>query len=80
MFGNFSNAELDAIIDAVKWSRAQLVEQNAHSFRKGDTVKFTDRRRRVTFTGTVDSVKIKFALVNTSQGRFNVPLNMLEAT
>jgi hypothetical protein len=79
MFGNFTNDELSSILDAVKWARSQLSKQNANSFRRGDTVKFTDRKRGVTFKGTVDSVKIKYALVQTPQGRYNVPLNMLES-
>jgi hypothetical protein len=79
MFGNFTNDELTSIIDAVKWARSQLSKQNARSFHRGDTVKFTDRRRGVTFTGTVDSIKLKYAFVQTAKGRYNVPLNMLES-
>jgi 50S ribosomal subunit-associated GTPase HflX len=45
----------------------------------GDTVKFTSNRNGLTYTGTVRKVKIKYILVDTNGGLFNVPANMLEA-
>ena len=79
MFGNFSNNELTSIIDAVKFARAQLTKQNKRAFQLGDTVKFTSNRNGLTYVGTVRKVKIKYILVNTPGGLFNVPANMLEA-
>ena len=79
MFGNFSNNELTSIIDAVKFARAQLTKQNKRAFQLGDTVKFTSNRNGLTYVGTVRKVKIKYILVNTPGGVFNVPANMLEA-
>lgn len=79
MFGNLSNVELNSIVDAVKYARAQLTKQNKRAFQLGDTVKFTSNRNGMTYTGTVRKVKIKFVLVNTPGGLFNVPANMLEA-
>jgi hypothetical protein len=32
----------------------------------------------MTYSGTVDKVKIKYILVRTNSGLFNVPANMLE--
>lgn len=79
MFGNLSNDELTSIIDAVKFARAQLSKQNKRSLMLGDTVKFTSNRNGVTYTGTVNKIKIKYILVRTPNGMFNVPANMLEA-
>ncbi len=79
MFGNLSNVELNSIVDAVKYARAQLTKQNKRSFQLGDSVKFTSNRNGLTYVGTVRKVKIKFVLVNTPGGLFNVPANMLEA-
>jgi len=79
MFGNLTNVELSSIIDAVKFARAQITKQQARALRVGDTVKFTSNRNGVTYKGTVDKIKIKFVLVNTPQGRYNVPASMLEA-
>jgi small-conductance mechanosensitive channel len=79
MFGNLTNVELSSIIDAVKFARAQITKQQARALRVGDTVKFTSNRNGVTYKGTVDKIKIKYVLVNTPQGRYNVPASMLEA-
>jgi hypothetical protein len=79
MFGNLSNVELNSIVDAVKFARTQLTKQNKRAFQLGDTVKFTSNRNGLTYVGTVRKVKIKFVLVNTPGGLFNVPANMLEA-
>jgi hypothetical protein len=79
MFGNLSNVELNSIVDAVKFARTQLTKQKTRSFKLGDTVKFTSNRNGMTYTGTVRKVKIKFVLVSTNAGVYNVPANMLEA-
>ena len=77
--GAFTNEDLNSIADAIKFARAQLAKQNARTFWNGDTVKFTSNRNGVTYTGTVEKIKLKYALVRTSNSRFNVPLSMLEA-
>lgn len=79
MFGNLTNSELSSVIDAVKFARAQMTKQKTRSFRVGTDVKFTSNRNGVTYSGTVEKVKIKFVLVRTNAGLFNVPANMLEA-
>jgi hypothetical protein len=79
MFGNLSNVELNSIVDAVKYARAQMTKQQTRSLQIGDTVKFTSNRDGITYNGTVDKIKLKFVHVRTSRGLFNVPANMLEA-
>ena len=79
MFGNLTNIELSSVIDAVKFARTQMTKQNARTFKSGDSVKFTSNRNGLTYVGTVNKVKIKFVLVKTNAGLFNVPANMLEA-
>lgn len=76
--GQFSSDELETIAQAVKFARNQLGRRNAGCFRPGDAVKFTSPRSGVTFRGTVDKVKIKYVLVATPQGRYNVPASLLE--
>lgn len=78
MFGNFSNDQLNSINDAVKYARAQLGKQVKRELVKGATVKFNSEKLGGVITGTVEKVKIKFVLVNTPRGRWNVPANMLE--
>lgn len=79
MFGNLTNDELSTVIDAVKFARAQLTKQKTRTFQLGDKVKFTSNRNGLTYVGNVRKVKIKFVLVSTPGGVFNVPANMLEA-
>lgn len=79
MFGNLTNDELNSVVDAVKFARSQMTKQKTRAFKIGDSVKFTSNRNGLTYVGTVRKVKIKFVLVNTPGGLFNVPANMLEA-
>ena len=81
MFGNFTNEQLNSIVAALKYARAQLAKQNKRGLVVGETVKFTSNRNGVTYSGTVDKVKQKFVLVRTTNSQlFNVPANMLEFT
>jgi len=78
MFGSFTNDELTSIGNAIRFARTSLVHQTKRQLTIGSKVKFTSNRNGVTYTGTVDKIKIKFVLVNTPQGRYNVPASMLE--
>lgn len=79
MFGGFTNAELEGVAEALRFARAQLTKATRRSLTTGDVVKFTSNRNGVTYQGTVEKVKLKYVLVSTPQGRYNVPANMLEA-
>ena len=76
--GQFTNEELDTIVQALKYARSQIGKRTVCSLLPGDTVKFTSPKTGVVFNGTVDRVKIKYILVNTPQGRYNVPANLVE--
>ena len=77
--GIYTNDDLNSIVDAIKYARAQLSKQNRRALVPGDTVKFTSNRNGMTYVGTVNKVKIKYILVRTPGGMFNVPANMVEA-
>lgn len=79
MFGDLTNVELNSVIEAVKWARAQMTKQNIRSISRGSKVKFTSNRDGRTYTGTVRKVAIKYVTVDTGQTLFRVPANMLEA-
>ena len=80
MFGNFTNAELNSIIDAVKFARASLTKQAKREFTVGSQVKFTSTKRGMTVQGTVEKVAIKYITVRDPvRGLWKVPANMLEA-
>jgi hypothetical protein len=77
-FGNLTNSDINAVVEAVKYARAQLTKQKARSFMAGDQVRFSTRGN--TFYGTIERVKLKNAFVKVGMSsRFNVPLNMLES-
>jgi hypothetical protein len=78
MFGNFTNDQLNSIVAALKYARAQRAKQQARALRAGDAVRFTSRGN--IFFGTIERVKLKNAFVRVGNAsRYNVPLNMLEA-
>ena len=77
--GQYTNAELDTITQAITFARTQIARKNTCVFRKGDTVKFTSNRNGQVYQGTVDKVNIKNILVRTHVGVYRVPANMLEA-
>jgi hypothetical protein len=79
MHGNWSNEELTLMIEAIKWRRAQLAKSVKNKLRLGDQVSFNSQKMGGPVTGTVESIKVKFATVNTARGRWRVPINMLEA-
>jgi small-conductance mechanosensitive channel len=77
MFGSLSNTELNSIIDAVKWARARITEQNKRNLSLGDVVTFRSSKTGGPVTGTVTKIAIKFVTVRTPQGLWKVPANML---
>jgi hypothetical protein len=79
MFGNFTNEQLNSIVSAVQYARAQLGKEKIRTFAKGDTVKFHSTKRGVTVTGTVTKVAIKYVTVKDGFMLWKVPANMLEA-
>ena len=80
MFGNFTNTQLDSIIAAVKFARAQIVNQNKREMTIGTSVKFVSSRSGQTILGTVKKVNRKFILVTETNKptTWRVPANMLE--
>ena len=77
--GTFTNTELSSMIDAVKFARSKLTNRVKFTISNGSKVKFTSSKNGMTYSGTVEKVAIKFATVNTGQGRWKVPMNMLES-
>ncbi len=76
--GIYTNDDLNSIINAVKFARAQLTKQQARALRVGDQVRFSSRGN--TYFGTIERLKLKNAFVKVGNfSRYNVPMNMLEA-
>lgn len=80
MFGEFTNIELNSIIDAVKFRRSQLAKQAKRAFTVGSTVKFRSTKLGTDVKGTVEKVAIKYVTVRDPvRGLWRVPASMLEA-
>ena len=81
MFGDFTNEELNSIIDAVKFARASIANQNKRALTLGTLVKFTSSRTGMPVTGTVQKINRKFIIVRETNklSNWRVPANMLEA-
>lgn len=75
--GQFTNDDLNAMGQAIQFARRQLAHEVKREIRPGLTVHFKDRSG-VKVTGTVESIKIKNAVISTARGRYRVPCNMLE--
>jgi hypothetical protein len=73
----FTNEELTAIIDAVKYARARLTERTKRSLRIGDNVNFNSIKQGRNVTGFVTKIAIKYVTVASSTGMWKVPANML---
>ena len=77
MLGDFTNTELSAMIDAIKWKRSTLAKITKASLMCGDRVEFTSSKTGMTLQGTVTKIAIKYVTVHTKQGAWRVPANML---
>jgi hypothetical protein len=75
MLGNFTNDELNLISESVRYARSTLARSKKQELSVGSQIQFSARGQ--VFHGTIESIKIKNALVTTASGRYRVPLNML---
>lgn len=77
MLQSWTNTELQSMIDAVRWNRAQLQKQVKRSLSLGDNVNFTSTKTGQNVTGVVTKIAIKYVTVRTATGLWRVPANML---
>ena len=78
MFGDFTNEQLNSIISAIKFRRAQVTKETKRSMMLGDQVKFVHPKTGRTHFGVVAKIKIKNISVREGNTSWNVPANMLE--
>ena len=69
MHGGFTNDQLDSILSAIKFAREQIRREVRRELRIGCTVSFVSNRNGQKYSGKVDSIKIKNAIVVTPLGR-----------
>jgi len=77
MFGTWTDTELSSMIDAIKFARANLQKQVKRGLAIGTVVQFHSTKRGITVQGTVSKIAQKYVTVNTQQGLWKVPANML---
>jgi hypothetical protein len=77
-FGALNNDELNGILAAVKYRRAQITQNVRRRLSVGDSVQFFSGRLGRTVQGSVKKVAIKYVTVSTAQGLWRVPASMLE--
>ena len=78
MFGDFTNEQLNSIISAIKFRRAQVTKETKRSMMLGDQVKFVHPKTGRTHIGVVAKIKIKNITVREGNTNWNVPATMLE--
>ena len=79
MAGGLSNGELNSVVDAVKYMRAQIAKRNVWTLVKGLKVKWTSSKTGTTMAGTINKVNRKFIVVGVGTTNWRVPANMLSA-
>ena len=77
MFGSFTNEQLDSILCAVKYRRAQITRDTKRALMLGDVVKFTHPRTGRVHQGAVVKINIKNVKVRENNTTWNVPANLL---
>lgn len=76
---SFSNDDINAIIEAVRYSQNLVSQTAVKTFKVGNSVKYKSNRDNVVYTGIVEKVGTKFIVVNTNRGLVKVPAGMLSA-
>jgi hypothetical protein len=80
MFGDFTNDQMDSILAAVKYRRAQIGRETKRELAVGARVKFTHPKTGRVHVGDVVKINIKKIQVRENLTTWNVPANMLTVT
>ena len=75
--GRYSNDELNGIIEAIRFAKAQLARRNIGQIRVGDRVEFTSTKTGQTVQGFVTKIAVKYVTVKSASGLWRVPASML---
>ena len=78
MSGSLTNEDIEKVAQALKYARAQVGKTVKRQLQPGVSVKFYHPKQNFYIAGTVNRIKQKYILVDTAQGRYNVPANLLE--
>lgn len=78
MSGTLNNDDIEQIAQALRYARTQVGKSIKRQLSHGVSVKFYHPKENFYVAGTVNRIKQKYVLVDTPQGRYNVPANLLE--
>ena len=78
MSGTLTNDDIEQVAQALRYARAQVGKSIKRQLSPGVSVKFYHPKQNFYVAGTVNRIKQKYVLVDTPQGRYNVPANLLE--
>ena len=80
MFGDFTDIELNSILDAIKFKRACMAKAISHKINEGSKVVWYSSKRGMHANGTVTKVAKKYATVQCGRtgAMWKVPMSMLE--
>lgn len=78
MQGTWTNEDIESMIGAVKYARSRLAQRAKRSMSVGSLVQFTSSRSGRVVQGNVRKIAIKYVTVDTPEGAWRVPANMLE--
>jgi predicted RNA-binding protein with PUA-like domain len=73
-----TDADINSIVESIKYVRSRNARLNLRTLRVGDAVQFTSSRSNQTVRGTVKKIAIKNIVIDTPQGAWRVPANMVE--
>ena len=76
MFGEFTNEELNQVVEALKFRRAELAKSAKRSLSIGSKVTFSGRGGKI-YVGNVVGIKVKNVIVKTGSTSYRVPASML---
>lgn len=75
--GSWAIADLNSMIDAIKFKRKIIGDRVKATLQVGDNVNFTSSKTGQNVTGVIVKIAIKYVTVRTVQGLWRVPANML---
>jgi hypothetical protein len=75
---DLTDADINSIVESIKYVRSRNARLNLQTFRVGDAVQFKSSRSNQTVKGTIKKIAIKNIVIDTAQGAWRVPANMVE--
>lgn len=78
MFGSFTNDQLDSVVAAIKYRRAQVAKETKRELGVGSVVRFTHPKTGRVHRGEVVKIAIKNIKVREGVTTWNVPANMIQ--